>query len=144
MQRQIIALSGISNSGKTTTIGLAYRILAQEGDCILAPSSRATKETTAILEIDGVKVGFTSVGDWSDVLEMNLVRLIDAECMVIVCAAHTIQVIEQLADGADPSFAIEWTDKPREHADYDKANRQIANEIVAKVRKAIAAMAIPV
>lgn len=141
MQRQVIALSGIRDCGKTTTIRLAYRILQQEGEVVQPPNARAKKETTAILKIDGVKVGFTSIGDIHQVLDRNLTRLVEAGCTVIVCAAHTyggtVEAVEHLA----PPFEIDWIEKERD-ADHDEANQRIADEIVAKIREAVVAVAV--
>jgi thymidylate kinase len=99
MQKTIIAVRGIHDSGKTTSIGLAYKKLEKEGTVIVAP--RESRETrSAVLEIDGVKVGFWSVGDVEELLEEGVDPLIDAGCAVIVCAARsrggTVEYVKSL------------------------------------------------
>ena len=86
MQRTIIALWGISRLGKTTTIHLAFDDLRKEATNHLNLCPRRSTEVVAILEIDGVKVGFASLGDTPGVVEEYLDVLIENGCVVIVCA----------------------------------------------------------
>ena len=94
MQKTMIALWGISELGKSTTIRLAYDDLRKdlpEEDIVKSPG-RTRKNLNvngAILKIDGVLVGFASQGDNPEVLEKFLMPLIAAGCVVIVCATHT-------------------------------------------------------
>ena len=88
MGRTLIAVWGPSNVGKTTAIRLAYDELRfTEGVLTVDPGYRARKEVRgAILEIDGVKIGFASPGDTAEVLESYLSEL--TECDVIVAFPH--------------------------------------------------------
>lgn len=139
MMRTIIAVSGSSNAGKTTTIRLAYEQLSEKSD-ILDGGRRARKEVRgAVLEIEGVKVGFASPGDREDVLRENLDRLIEAGCQVIVCATHTsrsatYRVVYRLKSG----YRIVWIEKDRtEPADESRANQETADEIIQQVTAAV-------
>jgi hypothetical protein len=143
MQKTIITLWGISNLGKTMTIRLAYEDLRKEGRCI-DPGRPSRKEVkAAILEIDGVNIGFASPGDKPGILEENLELLIAAGCIVIVCATHTrrsktVEVVKRLASQSEPAFNIVWIEKACQQADHDSGNRQKADEIIMEVRRAIA------
>lgn len=139
MEKTIIAVWGVSDKGKTTAIRLAYEDLRAQFPS-LNPGRRALKEVRgAILDINGVKVGFESSGDKPEILEENIPPLIDAECLVIVCATHTrrsrtVDVVERLA--AQHGYEIEWVEKPGDQ-DHEAGNRQKADEIIAKVHLAV-------
>src|SRR5262245_4644948 len=118
MQRTMIALWGISNVGKTTTIRQVYDRLKQQGTDV-DPGDPVRKEVKgAILEIDGVKIGFISQGDLEEILLEYLEPLIEAGCTIIICATHTrgrtVEVVKRLASEADPRYEIVWIDKIRE------------------------------
>jgi hypothetical protein len=139
MQRTIIAICGPSNVGKTTTICLAYQRLLEEGKQI-NPGRRTRKEVGgAILEIDGVTVGFASQGDVERMLQANLEPLLAAECDVIVCACHTSRsrthmVVERLTG----DFRVVWIEKRRAAlVNAERANQECAEEIIKQVRAAI-------
>src|SRR6266566_6045300 len=140
MPKTIIALRGVSDVGKTSTIRLAYNDLCEKFRCI-DPGRPARKEVRrAILEIDGVMVGFASPGDKPDILQGHLVPLLDAGCAVIVCATHTarsrtVDVVNRLAN--EHGFDVVWIEKDDGGADHDTANRQKADESIAEVLKAV-------
>lgn len=141
MERTMIALWGISNTGKTTTIRRVYDTLRMEGR-VIDPGRPTRKEVrAAILEIDGVKVGFASPGDIAEILEENLEPLITAGCVVIVCATHTrggtVETVRQFATQANPAYKLVWIKKEYRQTDHDNWNQQKAGEIIAEVRKAV-------
>lgn len=141
MQKTMIVLRGVSNMGKTTTICLAYDRLEQVGKVIDRGRPSRTEVKGAILEIDGVKVGFVSQGDKAAILEEFLVPLIEKGCVAIVCATHTrggtVEIVEQLALQAE--FNIIPIDKAcHQPGNHDSWNSQKADEIISEVRKAIA------
>ena len=94
MQRTIFGLFGIGDSGKTTTISLVYNHFRQEGATVIyggdyarRRQKGATEIKGAVLEIDGVLVGFASPGDRPDILLPLLEALIERGCIIIVCAS---------------------------------------------------------
>jgi hypothetical protein len=141
----IITVRGFKNRGKSETIGLAYEELRQDSNPI--EGYRSEKEVRgAILLIDGVKVGFISIGGVAWQLENWLRHLLARGCVVIVCAARAIlppgesvtyQTVRECAEGAEPPFKIVVIEKHAD-ADQDSGNRQTAAEVVAAVRQAIA------
>jgi hypothetical protein len=139
MKKAIIAVRGVSNVGKTTTICMVFETLRVKFSC-LAPGGRASKEVRgAVLRVDAVEVGFVSVGDRDYILEELLVPLIDRGCPVLVCATHTsrsktVQVVERLA--ADHGYEIVWIDKPSDE-DHELGNQRKAEEVIAEVHDAV-------
>jgi predicted kinase len=142
MQKTMIALWGIGNLGKTTTIRLAYETLRKEAK-VIDPGRRARKEVIgAILEIDGVKVGFASQGDLAEILEELLAPLIEAGCLVIICATHTrggtVETVNQLASQAQPPFKLVWIPKAGPQVDHADGNQKKADELISAIRTAVA------
>jgi shikimate kinase len=138
MQRTIIALSGPRNAGKTTTIRRAYEQLSEEGNATdLKP--KATKEITAIIEIDGVKIGFASEGDRPKELREKIKELIAAGCIVIVCATRnagtkTYRVVSEF----EPEYQIVRIEKsPSAQMDFSPGDKEKADEIIGQIRLAI-------
>src|SRR4051794_20044590 len=146
MTRTIIGVRGQPNSGKTKAIRLAHEALADEGQNLSFNTRYDASELKEVLEIDGVLVGFASAGDNAERLQRTLEFLREHNCRVIVCAARlnrsaqpfhgTIEVVERF--GRQSGFKVDWIDKLREQSEYESANRDVAEEIVAKVHLAIA------
>lgn len=145
MQRTIFALWGIGDSGKTTTISLVYHHFRQQGATVIYRGDptrhrqKAVREIKgAVLEIDGVLVGFATPGDRPDILQPLLDTLIERGCIIIVCATHTrggtVEVVRELER---QGFRVEWIKKACQQADHDDGNRKKANEIIEKVRAAV-------
>jgi hypothetical protein len=63
----------------------------------------------AVLEIDGVLVGFASPGDRPDILLPLLEALIERGCIIIVCATHTRGgTVEVVREFGRQGFQVEW------------------------------------
>ena len=145
MQRTIVALQGASNKGKTESIRLAYERLLEEGAKVIRhPRRTITRDVRqAILEIDGVQIGFASAGDAVKVLERDLPPLFEAECSVILCARHTprsetFAFVERLA--LQYGYQIVPIKKERvAFVNAERANLETADSIVRQIRAAIEA-----
>jgi len=143
MQKTLIALQATKDRGKTQTIGIAYKRLLQQGAEIVRQPlrTRSTDVRQAILEINGVQVGFASSGDTAKRLEEDLAPLLVGECSVIVCATHTsrsetVMVVERLA--LEHGYKIVPIKKERAAlVDAERANQEMADEIIGQVQKAI-------
>ncbi len=145
MQMTIFALWGIGDSGKTTTISLVYNLFRQQGATVIygGDTTRhrekgAREIRGAVLQIDGVLVGFATPGDRPDILLPLLEALIERGCIIIVCATHTrggtVEVVRELGQ---QGFQVEWIEKACQQVDHDDGNRKKANEIIEKVREAV-------
>jgi len=145
MQRTIIALWGIGDSGKTTTISLVYNHFRQQGATVIYGGDYTRRRQKgageikgAVLEIDGVLVGFASPGDRPDILLPLLEAPVERGCIIIVCATHTrggtVKVVRELGQ---QGFQVEWIEKACQQLDRDDGNRKKANEIIKKVREAV-------
>ena len=139
LTKTLIALYGISNQGKTTTIRRVYDDLRLKYRVVRRGSPSRTEVNGAILDIDGVLVGFASPGDVEWILAANLLPLIEKGCIVILCATHTrggtVDLVERVA--ADHQFATVWIEKAGDSTDHIVANRRKADEIIQRIRRAV-------
>jgi hypothetical protein len=130
MQRTVIALRGKSNSGKSSTIRLAYQRLSQEGMRV-RPASTRMEIRGAILELNGVKVGFVSLGDLAEILEGYFGFLMSEGCVVIVCATRSYGGTVEFVQGLESDYNIVWVEKERQAVpDQDRDSREKADEII--------------
>ena len=145
MQRTIFALFGIGDSGKTTTISLVYNHFRQQGAKVIYggdPTRHRQKGAReikgAVLEIDGVLVGFASPGDRPDILLPLLEALIERGCIIILCATHTRGgTVEVVREFGRQGWKVEWVAKACPQVNHDDGNQKKAKEIIEKVRGAI-------
>ena len=143
--RVVIALRGKPNSGKTTTIRRWVYDKLRTPENEIRPN-KLKKEDFGILEIDGVKVGFCSVGDESSRLTGYLEWLVKAECLVIVCACRSIQNKKRLSSTAkvvdgmsrrEPPYSIVWREKEQGLTDKEGGNRDMSDGIIADIGCAV-------
>jgi len=134
---KIIALEGKGNSGKTATIRCVFELLKQRASS--EPEVlKNDGDIKAILIINSTKIGIESQGDPKSRLEESLKDFADAKCQIIVCATRTRGMTVDWVN-ALPGYSVEWVkqsyfgDKP----DQDKNNEAKAQEIAAKVLKAV-------
>lgn len=86
MNKTIFALQGPGNAGKTTTIRMAY-MMCRPSDTPVCDDFVADDDFICTLNLNGVKVGFASGGDWPSAVKGALDKLV--ECQIIVCATRT-------------------------------------------------------
>jgi hypothetical protein len=142
MERTLIALRGWKDSGKSTTLGIAYQELLNSYGGREIRSGRHHADSRdlrgAILEIDRVRVGFVSAGDLARILERCFDLLVREGCLVIVCAARSYGESADFVERQEPDYRVVWIEKARNAAaDQDRGNRETAGEMVRAVRSAV-------
>ena len=119
MKKTIIANYGDPNVGKTTSINLVYHKLHQiisDANCrdLHSPEDN-NGDICAILTINGVKVGISSVGDNIPEHTEWLEELKKEECDIILAACQysekepSVKTIESF----QPEYRILWTENAR-------------------------------
>lgn len=145
MKKQLIALRGISNAGKSTTLHILYKLLvADSGTKPICFEMLGYKlDFRAIIAVGGQKVGIVNRGDVSDQLEDFIEGLIARGCTIIVCAARTKGSFDPLLDAFTPQFELVKVPKNKsESKDEDiltLANQGTAHELAAKIYSAVTA-----
>ena len=144
MKKQLIALRGISNSGKSTTLQILYKLLA--ADSSTKPMSFEMLgyqlDFRAIVAVGGRKVGIVNRGDVPGPLKEFIEELIAQGCTIIVCAARTKGDVEAVLNSFSPKFKLVEVPKDKSIADGGDilmlANQGAAHELAAKVYSAVA------
>lgn len=87
----IIALRGVGNSGKSTTIRILRSLLLSAGYITKTSTDEGENkgDFTAVLSINGKEVGLTSTGDTYDMVHRHLQDLVNHKCRVCVCACRS-------------------------------------------------------
>ena len=141
--KKLIAIRGDKNSGKTTSIRKAFEQLkAVYPDAHIGPS-RGRVEVTAIIKINGVKVGIESRGDLARIIASSLNEFEKAGCKIIVCACRLSgMTLSAVCDFTEAHyFDVEWIDKEKgpigNQAAHETANNTMAAQIVSAVQAAL-------
>lgn len=147
MEKTMFALQGRGSSGKSTTIAYVLDELekyASNSDVKRGKQRHGGPPEVwwAVLTINGVLVGIASPGDDDKVIRKRVQQLIDAGCVLIVCATRksgkSVTALQQLAASSFPPYKIEPI--PKKWAslrDAEKCNRRQCGGIVSKVLEAV-------
>ena len=143
MERTLIALWGVTNSGKSTTLNYAHEELLECDGVIEIRSGKrrpGSKDIrNALLEKDGVTIGILSIAEPPRKLKEKLEALAK-ECDVIVCATRsdgeTVTAVESMKD---EGFTLHWIEKKKSAsvAERERDNRKEAKEVVRAVIEAV-------
>ena len=141
--KTIIANYGDPNLGKTKSVVLAYKKLKDKGERkVICDPEYNNGDLCAIITINNVKVGFSSLGDSRSCQKEWLDSLVKEDCTIILTACHhsgaTVTVIEDTARAN--GYRIYWTSNARLFEDRtnprvapkgicDRFNEQWAEEI---------------
>ncbi len=113
MKKKIIALSGRANSGKTTTLNIAYEKLCSLKSAVVLwhePIGRGL-DFIAVLRLGKTRVGVVSQGDEGDALEGNLRRLANESCALILCATRSYGFTVDAVEDMHPPYELEFIRK---------------------------------
>jgi hypothetical protein len=138
MSKQLIALRGSGNVGKTTTLHALYRLLVADPlSKTLSYQSLGRKlDFEAIIQIGGHKVGLVSRGDIPGNLKQFLDRLVQARCEIIVCAARTKGEVGATLASFDPPYQLIEVEKVAS-TNETLANVGVAHQLASLIYLAI-------
>jgi hypothetical protein len=105
----IIALQGIKDSGKSTTIGLLYdQMIKNGGYSIIKKRRQGSHDFVAILEKNGIRIGIITYGDAPSLMRDKINFCIHNGCTIIICACHlngrTVTVLLEFLDYQPPLY----------------------------------------
>lgn len=89
--KQLIALTGRSNVGKTWTIKAVYNLLLDNHPelRVIVPTSDHPTEVRVVVSINGKTIGIESRGDTRKAVEHAQSIFAEHNCQIILCAART-------------------------------------------------------
>ncbi|WP_038202263.1 hypothetical protein [Xenorhabdus bovienii] len=114
--KNMLALKGAGDTGKTTTLKLLIELLKSSNDftCV-CQTSPEKKEWVAMFTINGIKVGISTAGDDKLTINRRVSKLIKLGCDIIISATRTwgktVEAINELAK--EYHYSLEWIDKSR-------------------------------
>ena len=141
MKKLVIAVSGASNRGKTTSIKKVKGLLKKQ-----YPNGKISESLQPRLRVDilytftvgDVKIGIASQGDIPDNLEKFFNRLIQEGCEIIICACHTLDsATYRFIDALDrQKYDVVFIEKVgAAENERDSSNGATANEILSLIEK---------
>ena len=134
MSKLVIAIQGISNTGKTKTIIQFANELVEFYKISPNPIERIGNEISCVFEIQGCKIGIISQGDPGTGLEEKLNELVKDKCKIIVCATRTYGETTRAVAQACSEYEKVWLRKTAIWSEYnEKKLRDIANTNCAKL-----------
>ncbi len=97
MKNVLIALRGVGNSGKTQTLRQLYNHLQSKKyniEQVFFDNLRldGKGDFGVLIQINGVMVGLTSIGDTYYDVSKNLIRFADNKAAICICACRTFDV----------------------------------------------------
>ena len=139
MKKQVIALWGTANSGKSTTLRKLYELLTKAYPTAQVDIlHKVGVDLSLIITIDGVLIGIESQGDPGSRLPDSIKVFIKRGCVIIVCCTRTKGSTVEIVEGLQPEFALTWHQKIAGQDD-----EQMARKIFKQIRDALAAQNAP-
>lgn len=133
MKKQVLALYGTANSGKSTTLrklfDLVQRAYPKAHIKIIHP---VVVDFTVIIEIDGVLIGIESQGDPGSRLAQSIEVFKKRGCIIIVCATRTRGGTVAIVKALQPEFTVTWY-----HKIAGEDDEKMAQTILKQIRDAL-------
>lgn len=138
MPKEIHALKGLTNTGKSTTIRTVYELLLSEyPDAKVEhrrprPPREIRVDVRAIITINGKKIGIESLGDPGNRLHESIKLFTKNKCDLIICATRTRGATYDTVAEQEPPYSVKWHPKEatKSKAKQEEANNKMAQEFL--------------
>jgi hypothetical protein len=139
MKNVVIALRGVANQGKSSSIKQAFDLLKQKLSIDSISHEITGADIRAVLTIGNVKIGIESQGDPGSRLIESLKLFTSLGCQIIICATRTRGATVKAVQDLNPNYTITFINKIGENdvSKQSAANLATANQIVALVQNAL-------
>jgi hypothetical protein len=139
MKNVVIALRGVANQGKSSSIKQAFDLLKQKLSIDSISHEITGADIRAVLTIGNVKIGIESQGDPGSRLIESLKLFTNLGCQIIICATRTRGATVKAVQDLNPNYTINFIKKIGENdvSKQSDANLATANQIVALVQNAL-------
>jgi len=137
MSNKVIALRGISNVGKSKTIGKVYELLISKYPHHQKEHDRQLMDISVIIIINGVRIGIEGQGDPSGRLDESLSLFVKERCKVIICATRTRgQTVAAVTNMTKHNFEVIWFEQVASvSSKHDASNLAMAKLIIEEAEK---------
>ena len=139
MQKEVIALRGIGNPGKSQTIRKVYDLLKLRHKNVKEEHESIGKvDIRVVLTINGAKIGIESQGDPGSRLQKSLSLFVKLQCTVIVCATRTRGQTVNAVERLNQDYELLWLQQDVRPiaSEQEASNNAMAQRIVEEVEKA--------
>lgn len=135
-RKTIIANYGYSNVGKTTSIKLVYNKLHQlitDENCrdLHSPEDN-NGDLCAVLTINNVKVGISSLGDKCPEHAEWLDELVAEECDIILAACQPQGKTEEKIESLQSDYRVLWTENARLYQYIDQYTNKAPKALTSR------------
>ena len=121
MQKTVIVVKGETNSGKTSSIKIAYEKLIENERPIQTVEFKFIDccDFRSVLILLNHRIGFLSYGDEYKKLKQHITALKESQCSIIICACSVKEMGDDEAEtckaisSLEPEYEIKFIDKPR-------------------------------
>lgn len=140
--KNVFALWGPSNTGKSQTIRTVIEMIAAKHPSVKIEQNYTTKvDARVVLTINDLKIGIESQGNPnSRLIKESLDLFVRIGCDVIICSTRTSGATKDAVDALQSQgFDVHWLEQPRRSQPYEQVLRSLAmaREIVEKVEALI-------
>lgn len=139
MKNVVIALRGVANQGKSSSIKQAFSLLKQKLSIDSISHEITGADIRAVLTIGNVKIGIESQGDPNSRLTESLKLFTSLGCQIIICATRTRGATVKAVQDLNTRYTITFINKIGEK-DFSKqcaVNLATATQIVTLVQNAL-------
>ena len=133
---RLIALCGPANTGKSSSIKLAYEKLQNlpGAEVVRHEATPRCADMTAIITVNGAKVGLESRGEDPERLSNSLRCFEKYGCQLIVCATRTrggsVDAVEKFCNDNEREYKLRWIRMGRESSpDKQEASENILRAV---------------
>ena len=126
MTKTVIAIYGVANHGKTTTIRVVAEEIFKRHQCVHekdSPDTKSIEEVYALFRIKNVAIGIESTGDPKSRLFESLPKFVREKCDIIITACRTSGPTRDEVDALEKNhgYRIIWIKDPL----YEEGNQNI-------------------
>jgi hypothetical protein len=131
--KKIIALRGLSHSGKTTSIKAALDRLKTNPSVVVVDIIKDGRDVIIVVKINGMIIVFGSAGDTEAVWNAMRRKIASIDWDVLVCATKskgkTVEIVEDLARG----HSLVWIPTHLVLENVEAANADTTEKILSNI-----------
>ena len=138
MKKNVIALRGVGNSGKTTSLKLLRNMLCKKNntsESYYRELENPEKDFISFIRIGETTICITSQGDYAPLMRKPLESAISKNCNIIICACRSYGDTQSIINDIFIKYKKTWITKNQLHSDTDdqESFRAMANKNSAEL-----------
>lgn len=136
MKEQIVAVSGVYDSGKTTTLRLVRDKLISDLGGKIVGGYNGAGDIKLVIDIKGFKIGIETQGDPGGRLKASLEEFVRIHCEVVICACRSYGKTRDCVTSLGSTHDVVILDKGRAvQGKEQQENEKYRDRVVGIVRE---------